>query len=187
MFVIIIMSLSGWLKTVEERYLQTVDSDGNISWEAYYANPQQEQDNPPAITAMLPLFHEDSKSCCHDTSLYGVIKQAVQELNPSQVPVNTLDQPLYSIAKRIQWNWPEMYGENHFVIILGGLHIEMAGLKVIGNWLEDCGWVEALVQAKLAFAGTGNSFLKVSQGTRTRHAHQVTASCLYRLPNQTQE
>ena len=95
-----------------------------------------------------------------------MIKQAVQELNPSQVPVNTLDQPLYSIAKRIQWNWPEKYGENHFVIILGGLHIEMAGLKEI---------------AKLAFAGTGNSFLKVSHVTRTRHAHQVTATCLYTL------
>ena len=73
------------------------------------------------------------------------------------------------------------YEENHFVIILGGLHIEMAGLKVIGNWLEDCGWVEALVQAKVAFAGTRNSFLKVSHVTRTTHAHQVTASCLHIL------
>ena len=63
MFVIIIMSLSRWLKTVEERYLQTVDSDGNIFWEAYYASQQPAQDNPPAITAMLPLFREDSKSC----------------------------------------------------------------------------------------------------------------------------
>ena len=26
----------------------------------------------------------------------------------------------------------------------GGLHIEMAGLKVIGDWLEDSGWVQAL-------------------------------------------
>ena len=58
-----------WLKTVEERYLQTVDSDGNIFWEAYCANQQPAQGNPPAITAMLSLFHEDSKSCCHDTSL----------------------------------------------------------------------------------------------------------------------
>lgn len=39
-------------------------------------------------------------------------------------------------------------GEDHFVIMLGGLHIEMAGLKMIGDWLEDSGWVEALVQAK---------------------------------------
>jgi len=37
-----------------------------------------------------------------------------------------------------------------FVIIIGGLHIEMAGLKVIRDWLEDCGWVQALIQAKVA-------------------------------------
>ena len=57
----------------------------------------------------------------------------MQELNPSQIPVITLDQPLHSIAKRIQWNWPEKYGENHFVIIPGGLHIEMAGLNLGGG------------------------------------------------------
>ena len=82
-----------------------------------------------------------------------VIKVAVEELNPGQVPVVTLDQPLYALAKTIQWSWPERYGEHQFVIILGGLHIEMAGLKVIGNWLEDSGWVEALVQANVAPPG----------------------------------
>ena len=129
MFVIIIMSLSRWLKTVEERYLQRVESDGNISWEAYYANQQPAQDNAPAITAMLPLIHEDSKSCCHDTSLYGCDQTSCARTQPQSSTSDTLDLPLYSIAKRIQWNWPEKYGENHFVIILGGLHIEMAGLK----------------------------------------------------------
>lgn len=61
-----------------------------------------------------------------------MIKQAVHELNPGQVPVITLDQPLHAIAKLIQWNWQETYGEDHFVIMLGGLHIEMAGL-IEGN------------------------------------------------------
>ena len=75
----------------------------------------------------------------------------------------TLDQPLYAIAKKIQWNWPENYGENQFVIVLGGLHIKMAGLKVIGDWMEDSGWVEALVQAKVASAGTADSFLKAHE------------------------
>ena len=37
------------------------------------------------------------------------------------------------------------HGENHFVIMIGGLHIEMAMLKLLGVWLEDkC---IALVQA----------------------------------------
>ena len=57
----------------------------------------------------------------------------------------------------------------------------MAGLKVIGDWLEDCGLVEAIVQAKIASAGTADSFVKVSHVTRTRRAHQVTASSLHIL------
>ena len=71
--------------------------------------------------------------------------------------------------------------EKHFVTLLGGLHIEMAALNVIGDRLEDSSWVEALVQAKVASAGTAESFLKATHVTRTRHAHQVTASCLYIL------
>jgi len=43
----------------------------------------------------------------------------------------------------------KLCGDDHFVI-LGGLHIEMAELRVIGDWLEDSGWVEDLVQAKVA-------------------------------------
>ena len=70
------------------------------------------------------------------------------------------------------------YGEKHFITVLGGLHIEMASLKVLGDWLEDSGWVEAFVQAKVASAGIAESFLKASHVTRTRHAHQVTASSL---------
>ncbi len=176
-----VLCVHRWLETVEQSYLLDVQSDSNISWAAYHASRQPAQDCPPAITAMLPLFHDDSKSVGMIRHSMDVIKQAVQELNPFQVPVITLDQPLFAIAKWIQWNWPESHGEDHYIIILGGLHIEMAGLCVLGDWLEDTGWVEALVQAKVASAGTANSFLKACHVTRTRHAHQVTASCLYIL------
>ena len=147
------MSFSRWLETAEQSYLQAVDGDSNISWAVYHANQQRAQDTPHCITAILPLFHEVSKLVAMIRHSMDVIKQAVQQPNPGQVPVVTLDQPLYTIAKRIQWNWPGKYGENHFVIILGVLHIEMAGLKLIGDWLEDCGLVEALVKAKVASAG----------------------------------
>ncbi len=125
------------------------------------------------ITAMLPLFPDDSKSVAMIRHSMDMIKQAIHELNSGQVPAITLDQPLYAIAKAIQWNWQETYGEYHFLIMLGGLHIGMAGLKVIGDWLEDSGWVEALVQAKVASAGTANSFVNVSHITRTRLAQQA--------------
>ncbi len=61
-----------------------------------------------------------------------VIWNAVEHLNPGQTPVITFDQPLYAMAKQIQWKWPEEYGEDKIVIMFGGLHIEMAALLVTG-------------------------------------------------------
>jgi len=67
------------------------------------------------------------------------IKDTVAFLNPGQVPIITADQPIYAIAKQIQWHWPQHYGEDKFVIMFGGLHIEMAALKSIGSLLKDSG------------------------------------------------
>ena len=61
--------------------------------------------------------------------------------------------------------------------MIGGLHIEMASLSNIGGWLEDSGWTKA----NIASAGTAQSFLNGTHVSRTRHAHQVTASSLYIL------
>jgi len=60
------------------------------------------QNSLPTIGAMLPIFNEDSKSVAMIHHSIDVIKQAVQTLNPDQVPVVALDQPLYAIAKRIR-------------------------------------------------------------------------------------
>ena len=94
------------------------------------------------------------------------------------MPVLTLDQPLFTIAKLIQWNWPDVYGEEKFVILLGGLHIEMAALTTLEDFLDGSGWTHALTQADIATAGTAESFLKTSHIKRTRHAHQVSTSVL---------
>ena len=110
-----------------------------------------------------------------------VIKSCINYLNPGQVPVIAVDQPLYAIAKQIQWKWNNLYGETKFVIMFGGLHIEMAFLKLLGGWLERSGWTTALTDAEVASAGTANSFLKASSVTRTRRAHQITAISLYIL------
>lgn len=50
-------------------------------------------------------------------------------------------------------------------MVLGGLHIEMVMVRVLGDWLED----SALVQAEVTSLGTADSFLKVAYITRTRH------------------
>ena len=60
----------------------------------------------------------------------------------------------------------------------------MTALKVLGDLLEKSGWTNALVLSGLSSMGTAESYLKASHMTRTRRAHQVTASSLYILLNQ---
>jgi hypothetical protein len=127
------------------------------------------------------MFQEDSKSPAMIRHGMDVLKQATDHVNPGKITVFTVDQPLYAIAKTIQWTWPESYGEDKFVVVLGGLHTEMVVLKCLGDWLEKSGWTEVLVEANIATAGVADSYLKASHVTRTRRAHQVTACALYIL------
>ena len=48
------------------------------------------------------------------------------------------------------------------VVMLGGLHIEMALWSTPGDVLEGSGWTSALTESEVASSGTADSFLKVS-------------------------
>ena len=154
-----------------------------ISWAAYHASHQAapQEDIATAHTSLLPLFHDQSKLAAMIHHSMDVVKTAVEVLNPGQVPNITCDQPLYTLAKQIQWSWPTTHGEDHFFVMFGGLDIEMAALKMLGDLLECSGWTGALIQAGIDIPGTADSCLKASHVTRTRRAHQVTASSLYLL------
>ena len=73
---------------------------------------------------------------CHGMD---IVKNAVDNLNPGQVPIITADQPLYTLCKQIQWRWPGRYGEDCFIVMFGGLHIEMNALKVLSDLLDSSG------------------------------------------------
>ncbi|KAK3880703.1 hypothetical protein Pcinc_014858 [Petrolisthes cinctipes] len=60
----------------------------------------------------------------------------------------------------------------------------MGVLKLLGDWLEDSGWKNALIQANIATSGAADSFIRASHVTKTRHAHQVTAATLQTLLKQ---
>lgn len=109
------------------------------------------------------------------------VRDAIAHLNPDQVPVITADQPIYALAQQVQWHWPDQYGEEKFVVMFGGLHLEVAGFRSLETLLKNSGWTGALVEAGVASSGTAESFLSVSSFTRTSKMHQVTACCLYML------
>jgi hypothetical protein len=171
-----------WLETVKQLVeKEKLDKEDSISWAAFHASKQTQSDYEPAILALLPMFTENAHSVAMILHAMNVITSAIHHVHSGQVPVITLDQPLFAIAKEIQWNWPNTHGENKFVFMLGGLHTEMAALKTLGAWLECSGWTSVIVTAGIASEDVADSLIQVSHIARTRRIHQITAACLYIL------
>ena len=152
-----------------------------VSWAAYRASKSSLSSHQPALISLLPMFTENAHSLAMIAHAINVISSAVKHLNSSQIPVVAVDQPLFALAKQIQWKVGGVYDESHVVVMLGGLHIEMAAFKALGKWVLGSGWPEVLTNATVASPGVANSFLTASHITRTRRAHQVTAASLYLL------
>jgi len=171
-----------WLQSVKTAVLSSGEAAAaDVTWSVFHSHNQPKITVNPAVTAMLPLFRESSNSVAMIKHAMEVIAVAVNMINPGQTPVMACDQPLYAMAKVIQWNFPQLYGESQFVVMLGGLHIEMAALKAVGRLLTGSGWVETLTEAGLSTPGTAELFLTAAHVRRCRHAHEVTAATLYIL------
>ena len=67
--------------------------------------------------------------------------------------------------------------------MMGGLHIEMLVLKLIGDWFEDSGWTTVIHNSGITEgAGTADSFLKGCHVGKTKHVHQVSfCFCLLQI------
>ena len=146
---------------------ETRSNQNTISWAACHASQQQQLLNIKFITTLLPLFFEKAGTPAVVKHGMSLVQPMTAYLNPDQIPVLACDQPIFA-----QWKWPE---ENKMIIMLGGPHVEKALWYSVGD-LAFSGWTEALTEADVATSGTADSFLKASHITRTRHAHQVTAS-----------
>ena len=92
-----------------------------------------------------------------------------------------MDEPLFCIAKQLQWLLPNEYGENELVLLMGGLHEEKASWSMIGSLLKHSGWVEILSKSGVFTSGRADSFLGCSHIKRTAYGHQVSAATLYSL------
>ena len=90
-------------------------------------------------------------------------------------------QPLYAIAKQLQWSFPETLGEDKLVMMMGALHIEDKMQQMVGKLLQDSGWSNILTQAQILTSGRAQSALDEHHIKRTRYAHQVSLMGLYLL------
>ena len=109
------------IKLIEK---ETLNEEDIIAWSAYHASLQHPSDNiQPALTQLLPLFHKQAATASMIKHGMDVLRKTIQFLNPAQIPVITLDAPLYALAKYVQWNWPQTHGEDKYVVMFGGRHV----------------------------------------------------------------
>ena len=121
--------------------------------------------DPPVTSALLPVFYKKASMPAMIKHGMDVLKKVIKFLNPAQIPVMAFDQPLFALTKMVQWKWPDMHGEDKYVVMFGGLHLEMALWSTLGDLQEGSGSTTALVEAEIASSGVAESFLKTSHRT----------------------
>ena len=144
----------------------------HISWSSYCASQRGSSNQQPCLTSFLPLFKDDSKS---GTILYpglDIIKRLTFLLNPTQNSVVTMDEPLYTITKQVQWCvFFVEYEKDNLIVLLGGLHEEKASFSMLGVIIKESGWVELVSEANVFTSGRLDSFLLCAYITRRRYGH----------------
>jgi hypothetical protein len=81
---------------------------------------------------IIPIANNSNFAPVHDSANTAVmnkhslilVHEAALELNPGHISNATVDQPLYALAKKIQWSIPQKFGADECVIPVSGLRIK---------------------------------------------------------------
>jgi len=93
--------------------------------------------------------------------------------------VVTFDLAIYSKAKEIQWRYPNEFKD--LTIRIGGFHIALNFLSVIGKQFEESGIEELLIESSLYGNATAAALLTGKSCNRGVRAHKLIMEALLRL------
>ena len=77
--------LYAWLNKVKTA-VEKCTMDDMISWSAYHADAHQAVIPPAAINSLLPLFLDNAHSVAMVRHSMDIVRAAVQNVNPGQIP-----------------------------------------------------------------------------------------------------
>ena len=80
---------------------------------------------------------------------------------------------------KVQWMFPDQFRD--VLWMMGPLHIKMAFLDAIGNWLDGSGWTSIFERGKITTTGRIWIYLSGSKVKQTRYAHQESLGSLIHL------
>ena len=115
------------------------------------------------------------------STIYTVLKHA-QKLTSAlgqQDTVVTFDLLIYMKAKQIQWRYPEEFA--NVIIRMGGFHIALNYLGLIGKKYLDSGLDDLLIESGVYAAGTTAALMKGKSYNRGVRAHKLVSEAMFRL------
>lgn len=165
-----------WINHVKEAlYKEELDKNDIVTWSGHYSRLLDDNSiKPPAEIGANPIFPDKITDPALLIHLLKHTKKGTQFLNHGQTPVLGADQPVYALLKQIQWKFPEAFGEDKFVIMLGALHIEDKVYQMLGKVIRESGWEWVMTKADIFTSGRTSSALDEHHIKRSRYAHQVS-------------
>ena len=164
---------------VEYQWLSTFVDGKGIAWAKHHSSYQGLNKPQVGVNAILPMINKEVHTLETQYHVMSLNKKMTTFLNPSQVPVDTCDQPVYALTKTIQWMYPNEFGQSAYMSILGGLHIEQSILVMHGELVNGSGLSNILNVNDLSIIGT-SAVVDVNDIKRARYCLQVAACAIYK-------
>lgn len=115
--------VKNWLESCNQLFSEDSDKE-IISWSAYNSRLCADISNYKSTSVMLPLIKDNINSQTVVRHTMDIVISTTKKINPEQTPVWTGDQPVYAIGKQLQWIYPEKYGEDKLVLMLGNIILQ---------------------------------------------------------------
>ena len=93
--------------------------------------------------------------------------------------VITFDLAIYMKAKQIQMKFPDDFSNK--VIRLGGFHIALNCLSLLGKMFQNSGLDDLLIESGVFAAGTMSAIMEGKSDNRGIRAHKLAMEALFRL------
>lgn len=115
------------------------------------------------------------------TTVYTVLKHAqkVSAAMGQRDAVITFDLAIYIKAKQIQMKFPEEFSNT--VVRLGGFHIALNYLSLLGKKFRSSGLEDLLIESGVYATGTTSAIMKGKSYNRGVRAHKLVMEGLFRL------
>ena len=125
-----------------------------------------------------PMIHAESSNF---STIYTLMKlaQKICDTMGQHDSVITFDLALYAKAKQLQMKYPEVF--KNTVIKMGGFHIALNFLSLLGKKYAQSGLEDLLIESGVYAAGTTSVLMLGKSYNRGIRAHKLTMEALFRL------